>query len=181
MILKLSNYSNKHSVRNKLARFLWSVTWFCLAKPTPRWAFNSWRCFLLRIFGAKVGKGCKIQGGAEIWCPTNLELGDFCWLDTQTKIYSVDKIVIGDNCVVSAGAFLCTASHNIKSKSFDLVTKPIAIKSGSWIASNAIVLPGVTIGEDAVVAAGAVVVKDVNPRTVVGGNPAKCIKERIFG
>ena len=164
-----------------MLRLLWNVTWACLAKPTPRWAFNSWRCFLLRVFGAKIGKGCKIQGGVEIWYPPNLELGDSCWLDSRTKIYTVDKIMIGDNCVVSAGAFLCTASHDINSKTFDLVTKPIAIKSGSWIASNAIVLPGVTIGEDAVVAAGAVVVKDVNPRTVVGGNPAKCIKERIFG
>ena len=176
--MKLSNYNNKHSVLNKLVRLLWAVTWSCLAKPTPRWAFNSWRCFLLRVFGATVGKGCKIQGGAEIWYPANLELGESCWIEAQTKIYSVDKIVIGDNCVVSAGAFLCTASHDINSKTFDLVTKPIAIKSGSWIASNAIVLPGVTIGEDAVVAAGAVVAKNVDPMTVVGGNPAKVINRR---
>jgi len=85
---------------------------------------------------------------------------------------------MGSNCVVSAGAFVCTATHDITSPIFELVTRPVVMGDGVWVAGNAIVLPGVTLGEGAVVAAGAVVTKDVDAWTVVGGNPAKVLKRR---
>ena len=130
------------------------------------------------MFGAKIGKHCRVYGGTRVWIPDNLIMGDDCWLDNDTRIYNVDKIALGSNCVVSAGAFLCTASHDISSASFELITKPIALKDGAWCSSNALILPGVTIGEGAVVGAGAVVVKDVEPWAVVAGNPARFVKKR---
>ena len=106
-------------------------------------------------------------------------LGDNSWLDNGAKIYCVDKITIGSNCVVSANAFLCTASHDINSLTFKLVTKQLLIDDGVWIASNAIVLPGgAKIGEGAVVAAGSVVTRDMAPWVIVAGNPAKEIGKR---
>ena len=75
---------------------------------------------------------------------------------------------------------MLTGSHSLTSPTFDLITKPITIKDNVWVATGAIVLPGVTIGEGAVVAAGSVVTKDVEPWTVVGGNPAKFIKKRVL-
>jgi len=176
MKIDLAKYQNGHSTGDKVRRLLWGMVWACLARTTPRWCLNGWRCFLLRMFGAKIGKGCRIQGGAEIWQPWKLTLGNNCWIDGGAKIYSVDSIAIGNNCVISAEAFICTASHDIRSPSFDLITKPITLGESCWIASRAIVLPGVNIGEGAVVAAGAVVVKDVPPSTVVGGNPARELK-----
>lgn len=119
-----------------------------------------------------------MQGGAEIWQPWKLTLGDNCWIDGGAKIYSVDAITLGSNCVVSAGAFLCTASHDVTSPVFELCTAPIVLEDGVWVASNSIVLPGVSVGEGAVVAAGAVVTKDVQDWTIVGGNPAKVIGSR---
>lgn len=89
-------------------------------------------------------------------------------------------VIIGDNSVVSQGAFLCTAGHDITDSKHTLITAPIIIGDTAWVAADAFVNMGVTIGEGAVVGARAAVFKDVNPWTVVGGNPARFIKERKF-
>lgn len=176
--IDLSLYRNIHTRESKAVRLLWEICWLLLFRPTPRWCLNGWRCFLLRLFGTKMGSGCRINSGVKIWFPSNLAVGNHCWLDNDAKIYSVDKIELGDNCIVSSGAFLCTASHDIGSKTFDLTTKPIKVGDCAWVASNAIVLPGVEIGDGAVVAAGAVVTKNIAPWTIVGGNPAVEIGKR---
>lgn len=178
MNIELGQYKNSHSSGNKIVRLLWICVWACFAKCTPRWCLNRWRCFLLRLFGARVGKMCRINGGAEIWFPKNLVVGDNCWIDNNTKIYNVERITLGDNCVVSSGSFLCTASHDVSSPNFELTTSPISIANCVWVASNAIVLPGVSVGEGAVIGAGAVVTRDVAPWTIVGGNPAREISKR---
>ena len=100
------------------------------------------------------------------------------WIDNGAKIYCVDKITIGANCVIGVNTFLCTASHDIGRASFELITKSITIGDSSWIASDAIILSGVAIGDGTVVAAGSVVIKDVDPWVAVAGNPAKEIARR---
>ena len=176
--VNLAKYKNRHSFQNKKARAVWEVVWMLLFRPTPRWCLNGWRRFLLWAFGAIVGKGVRIQGGAKIWQPWRIRIGDNSWIDSSVSLYSVDDIKIGSNVVISEGAFICTASHDIGSDTFELVTKPIEIGDSAWVCSRAIILPGVKIGEGAVIAAGAVVSRDVAPWTVVAGNPAKFIKNR---
>ena len=176
--LDLKNYKNRHSLKSKIGRAVWTVVWTLFFKPTPRWCLNGWRRFLLRLFGAKVGKGVRIQGGVKIWVPWKLIICEYSCLDGGVSLYSVDAITIGDNAVISNGAFICTASHDISSKTFELITKPIIIENSVWICSAAMLMPGVKISEGAIIAAGAVVVKDVAPWTVVGGNPAKVVKKR---
>ena len=176
MTIDLSRYSNKNP--NKLKRFAWEVVWAVLFRTTPRWCLNGWRRLLLWAFGALVGKGVRIQGGAKVWQPWRFKIGDNSWIDSGVLLYSVDDIKIGSNVVVSEGAFICTASHDIASEAFELVTKPVEIGDAAWVGARAIVLPGAKIGEGAVVAAGAVVTKDVEPWTVVAGNPAKFVKRR---
>ena len=107
-------------------------------------------------------------------------MGSQVWIDRDVNLYNVDRITIGDNAIVSDGAYICTASHDISKGDFPLTTAPINIGAGAWVAAHACVMPGVTIGEGAVVAAGAVVTKDVPPWTVVGGNPARPIKKRVI-
>ena len=107
-------------------------------------------------------------------------MGAYACLSADVDCYTVAPIVLGDNATISQGVKLCTASHNITSKIMELTTAPITIRSNAWVAGWSIVLPGVTIGDGAVVAAGAVVTKDVEPWTVVGGNPAKFIKKRVL-
>lgn len=178
MGVELGRYKNRHGCGNKLRRFVWEVVWVVLFRSTPRWCLNGWRCFLLRAFGAKIGRGVRIQGGAKVWQPWKLTVGDYSWIDGGVSLYSVDDIRIGANTVVSEGAFICTASHDIASQVFELVTKPVEIGDSAWVCARAIVLPGVKVGEGAVVAAGAVVTKDVEAWTVAAGNPAKVVGER---
>ncbi len=176
MQVDLSRYSNQNT--HKFKRLLWEFVWAVLFRPTPRWCLNGWRCFLLRLFGAKIGSGVRIQGTTKVWQPWKLNIGENSWVDGGVSLYSVDEIQIGSNAVVSELAFICTASHDIHSHSFELMTKPIVIQDCAWICSRASVLMGVTIGTGSVVAAGAVVTKNTEPWTVVGGNPARVIGKR---
>lgn len=136
------------------------------------------RNWLLRKFGAKIGKGGIIYRSVRIFEPWNLEIDDYTVVGPRVRIYNKGHVTIGKEVVISQGAYLCTAGHDIASRVQKLTTKSIVIGDAAWIAMNALVLPGVKVGEGAVIGAGSVVTKDVAPWTVVGGNPAKFIKKR---
>ena len=176
MHIDLSKYTNKNT--HKIKRFLWEIVWTLLFRPTPRWCLNYWRCSLLRLFGAKIGRCVRIQGSTKIWQPWKLIIDDNSWIDGGVSLYSVNDIIIGKNVVISESAFICTASHDIHSPVFELVSKPIFIQDYAWICAKSTVLMGVTIGVGSVVAACAVATKNTEPWTVVGGNPAKEIGKR---
>lgn len=178
--LDLKNYTNRHSLKSKVVRVLWNIVWMAFFRITPGRIvlFNKWRAFLLRCFGARIGKNTAIFPSVKIWLPWNLEIGDFVALSSGVHCYAIDKISIGNNTTISCDVFLDCASHDISSPIMELTYAPITIGANCWIAANSIVLPGRSIGDGAVVAAGAVVTKDVEPWTVVGGNPAKFIKKR---
>ncbi|MDA3924610.1 MAG: putative colanic acid biosynthesis acetyltransferase [Kiritimatiellae bacterium] len=180
MKLNLQNYQNRHPLKTRIARLLWNGVWIFLFRPTPRGFCYGWRIFLLRLFGAKIGKGCHVLPSAKIWQPSNLAMGDYSCLSENVDCYAVDKINIGEQVVVSQGAFLCCASHDISSPIMELTYKPIVICDNVWVAAGAFVGPGVTIGEGAVVGACSVVVKSVAPWSVVVGNPARFIKKRAI-
>ena len=136
------------------------------------------RLLLLRLFGAKLRKP-EIARTVKIFAPWNLVMSNGC-IGPRVELYNKEKIELGTGVVLSQDSYLCTASHDISDDRMKLVLKPISIGDNVWVSSHAIILPGITIGEGAVVAAGAVVTKDVEPFTVVGGNPAKFIKRRIL-
>ncbi|MCB9721656.1 MAG: putative colanic acid biosynthesis acetyltransferase [Candidatus Omnitrophica bacterium] len=176
--LNLKHYQNRHSRKSKVLRVIWNLAWLLLFRPTPRGILCGWRRFLLRCFGARIGKGASILPSCRIWLPENLSMGEYSCLSEKVDCYCVDKITLGNQAIVSQGTFLCTASHDIESPTMALTHKPIKIASQAWVAARAFVGPGVTVGEGAVVGACAVVTKDVAPWTVVAGNPAKRIGDR---
>ena len=135
------------------------------------------RLYLYRRIGMKVGKGCVIRRGVYLGSPNELEVGEGSFVG-RASLYCTGGVKIGRNVNVSDGVVIITAKHDVNSPSFEANYEPITIGDWAWIATNAIVLAGVTIGEGAVVAAGAVVTKDVPAYSVVGGNPAKVIGER---
>lgn len=174
----IGSYHDSLTLGNKIARFFWRIGWLLLFRPFHGPLFRYWRSAVLRMWGAKIGRKCAISAKADIWAPWNLELGDYVAIANDVEIYNVSKITMGNHITVSQESYLCTASHDISRLLKPLVHKPIVIGDFSWVCSRSMVLPGVTIGDGAVVAAGAVVTKDVEPWTVVGGNPARFIKKR---
>lgn len=165
------------SIGNKLARTMWQIVWLLLYRPTPR-VFHAWRCLLLRLFGAKLGKSVHPYPSARIWAPWNLEMGDQACLGEYVDCYSVAKIRIGAHSTISQYSFLCSASHDYTTASMPLVAAPITIGDHVWIMADVFVAPGVTIGNGAVIAARSSVFTDVPPWTVARGNPAMAFKER---
>ena len=180
MKLRLDKYQNKHSLRSKVARLIWNVVWRAFGFIMPHKGLGFLQRFLLRVFGGTIGKRSRIFGSSKIWQPWKIKIGNYSIISARVNCYSVDSITMGDHVVISEGAFLCTASHDINSATMELVHKPITIESQVWIAAKAFIGPGVKIGEGAVVGAYAVVTKDVEPWTVVAGNPAKVVKKRVL-
>ncbi|MDO3675754.1 WcaF family extracellular polysaccharide biosynthesis acetyltransferase [Paenibacillus ehimensis] len=138
-----------------------------------------WRRFLLRLFGAKIGRGVQVRATAKFTYPWKVTIGDYSWIGDNVEFYSLDRIEVGEHCVVSQHCYLCTGSHDMTDEAFGLVTRPIVIRDGAWIASDVFVYPGVTVGVMGVVAARSTVVKDVPANQVFAGTPAKFVKERF--
>ena len=173
-------YKNRLSLKNKLGRLLWNTTYLFLFRPCSLPFFNHWRILLLTIFGAKIGNGCKIDSTVKIWAPWNLTVGHCTALGPQVECYNPGKIIIGNQITISQRSHLCTASHDYTLNTKPLITKPITIENQSWVATDAFIGMGITIGEGAIVGARAVVTKNVSPWTIVAGNPAKHIKNRFL-
>lgn len=175
----LSHSPSPHSFWNKLARLVWRAVWRTLYRPSPR-PFHGWRRALLRLFGAKIGRGAHPYPSADIWAPWNLEMGDHSCLSENVDCYSVNRIRLGPHATVSQYSFLCTASHDYTTPSMPLISSPIAIEKGAWVAADVFVGPGVTVGEGSVVGARSTVMRDVMPWVVVCGNPARVIRSRTL-
>ena len=180
MTIDLSKYRNALSRKHQIIRMLWAMIWGLFARPLPRSIGSGWKRFLLRLFGAKIDSTAVVYSSAKVYYPANLIMERYACLTSDVDCYNVDIIRIGANTTVSQGAYLCTASHDITNPLNPLITAPIIIEDQAWIAADAFVSMGVTIGQGAVVGARAAVFKDVEPWTVVGGNPAKFIKKRIL-
>ena len=144
------------------------AVFFETAWPWP----STLRVALLRAFGAVVGEDVVIRERVNISFPWRLRIGSHVWLGEEVMILSLATVTIESHVCISQRAFLCTGSHRFRSANFDLVTKPITIRTGSWIAAQAFVAPGAEVGPGSMVAAGSVVLASVPPNTVVWGNPA---------
>ena len=179
-MIDLSKYKNTLGRKHQLIRIIWSVVWFVFTWPFPKSTGSRWKRFLLRLFGAKIHKTAVIYSTAKIYYPPNLEMRNYSCLASDVDCYNVAPIIIGSNTIISQKAYLCTASHDISDPLNSLIVAPIIIEDQAWIATGAYIGMGVTVGQGAVVGARAAVFKDVEPWTVVGGNPAKFIKKRII-
>ena len=168
------------SWRNRLGRAAWAGVWLLLYRPSPK-PLHVWRRWLLRLFGARVGRGAHPYPSAKIWAPWNLDMGAHSCLADHVDCYCVDAVTLGTGATVSQYSYLCTASHDYEEPSIPLITAPITIGARAWVTAEVYVGPGVTIGEGAVIGARSSVFKDVAPWMVVAGNPAREIKQRRLG
>ena len=144
----------------------------------PLSVFNSPKRILLRLFGAKIGKGVIIKHRVNIKYPWKLEIGDNVWIGEGVWIENHVKVSISSNCCVSQNAMLITGNHNYKKSTFDLIVEEIQLGEGVWIGANSIVCPGVIAGSHAVLAAASVATHNLGAYTIYQGNPAVAIRKR---
>ncbi|MBK1857035.1 putative colanic acid biosynthesis acetyltransferase [Cerasicoccus arenae] len=129
--------------------------------------------------GAEIGEKVVIYPQAEIFFPWNLKVGDHSIISWDVKVYNLGPIEIGSHTLVSQGVQLCAGTHEFRKPNLPLITPPIAVGSGVWICAGAFIGPGVTIANNAVVGARAIVIKDITePGVIVAGNPARVIGKR---
>jgi putative colanic acid biosynthesis acetyltransferase WcaF len=179
MNVDLSSYQNKEyrPGGSSLKRIFWYLTnilWF-----KSSWIHSSpWKRFLLRLYGARIGKGVVIKPNVNIKYPWRLSIGDYAWIGEGAWIDNLGDVSIGANVCVSQGAMLLCGNHDYKKTTFDLIVGDIILEEGSWIGAKSLVGPGVTVRSHAVLAAGSVTSKDLEAFTIYQGNPAKAVRDR---
>lgn len=171
-------YLDGISGKDKARRAFWRVIWTLFFVTTPVPIFGKWRVFLLRLFGARIGVGCRIEPTCRIWAPWNLTMGNYSCLGPGVDCYNVTALSMADYVTVSQRSFLCCASHDISQLKLPLTFAPIKLERYSWVAAEAYVGPGVIIKEGAVLGARGVATSDLEAWTVNVGVPAHCIKTR---
>lgn len=165
------NHSIYHPGKNAIVRGLWYFT-NAFIFNNAWWPYYGLKRALLRCFGAKIGRGVVIKPSVNIKYPWHLSIGDYSWIGENVWIDNLDDITIGANCCISQGALLLCGNHDYTKETFDLKTASIQIKDGAWIGAKAIVCPGVTIEEDAVLTVNSVASKNISAHSIWQGNPA---------
>ena len=176
--IKGCRQATPYSKQEYLLRIIWTL-FLPLFRFSPRPWFK-WRNYLLSLFGAKIGKGVHIYSSAYIYIPWMLDIRDDSSIGEWALIYNLGKITIGERVTISHGAHLCSGTHSYQDKKLPLVRNSILINAEAWICTQAFVGPGVNIGQGSVIGARSVICKDVRPWSVMAGNPAVFIKDRIM-
>ena len=168
--------ATKWSPGELAGRALWECLGFAFAwSPRQLWA---WRNLMLRAFGARIGRRVHIHPSVRIAVPWNLAVGDNSAVGDRAVLYSLGPIRLGADVTVSQHAHLCAGTHDHRRAALPLVKAEIRVGDGVWICADAFVGPNVSVGDHAIVAARAVAVRDVEPWTIVAGNPARPVGPR---
>ncbi|MDH4460400.1 MAG: putative colanic acid biosynthesis acetyltransferase [Flectobacillus sp.] len=176
---ELDNFMLPHNFRGKPAWYvqLWWIVQKLFFNASPQFTY-AWRRFLLRAFGAKIGKNVIVRPSVHIQFPWKVSIGDHSWIGDDVVLYSLGEIEIGKNVVVSQKSYLCTGSHDYRQEDFPIYAQKITLEDECWLATDVFVAPGITIGKGCVIGARSSVYKDMPAGMLCMGNPAKAIKPR---
>lgn len=190
----MQNESNEHVTYQDLGLFsvprgfrgrsavtvqLWWIVQATLFAWSPQFLYG-WRAFLLRIFGAKIGKNVLVRPTAKITYPWKLSVGDYSWIGDETVIYNLADITIGAHVALAHRVYLCTGMHDISSPAFDIYALPVVLENEVWLPNDVFVAPGVTIGRGTVIGARSSVFSDMPPGMICRGNPCVPVKPRVM-
>lgn len=165
------------TTQEKFKRLLWNLVQATLFRFSPRRA-DSWRAWLLRRFGARIGRVELLRSTVRIEVPWNLDIGDDVQLGDRVYLYSLGPITIGPRTIISQFTHICAGTHDFERLDFPLVRIPVRIGHDCWVATDTYIAPGVTIGDGTVVGARANVVRDLPQWSVCVGSPARAVKPR---
>jgi putative colanic acid biosynthesis acetyltransferase WcaF len=165
------------SSRDRLRRLRWNICWAILYKTSPR-PLHSWRSFLLRLFGAKMGPNCHFYPKSKVWAPWNLICADQVTAGDGVEIYNPAPITLGSHAILSQETYLCGATHDYDDPAFPLIAYAMDIGAYAWVCARASVAPGVNVGEGAVLGLGSVATRTLEAWTVYAGVPAVKVKDR---
>jgi putative colanic acid biosynthesis acetyltransferase WcaF len=181
MRVHLSTYSSAGFDRGAswLKEALWLLVSLVLFRLCP-FAFSPLKCTVLRAFGARIGRNVTVKPQVKITFPWKLTIGDHVWLGEECWLLNLERITIGSNVCISQRAFLCTGNHNYQLPAFNLITQPVTVEDGAWIGAGAWVGPGVIVGDHAVLSAGSVATKNLEPSGIYQGNSAVLRKPRVI-
>jgi putative colanic acid biosynthesis acetyltransferase WcaF len=156
---------------------IWWIVQDTLFRLSPQ-VFYGWRNFLLRLFGARIGKKVQIRSTTRVTYPWKLTIGDYVWVGDDCVFYNLGEIVLGSHVAVAHDVYFCTGLHDYTKLDFPIGQKPIRIEDETWIPNDVFIGPGVTIGKGAIVGARSTVLNDLPPGMICYGSPAKPIKPR---
>lgn len=165
------------SFRNRLRRLVWNICWILFYRMSPR-LLHSWRSFLLRSFGATMGRGCHFYPSSKVWAPWNLLCADQVTAADGVEIYNPAQVTFESHVILSQGAFVCGATHDYDDADFPLVAYSMHFGSYAWVCARASVAPGVNMGAGAVLGLGSVATRDLDAWTIYAGTPAVKVKDR---
>lgn len=178
--MQLANYDNKwYNPGSKIKIAIWSICRAFFFSHSLAF-FSGWKCFLLRIFGARIGKGVVIKPSVNIKYPWFLHIGNDVWIGENVWIDNLGLVTIGSNVCISQGALLLTGNHNYAKQTFDLLIGSITLEDGVWIGAKSVVCGGVTCKSHAVLSVSSVATKDLDKFGIYRGNPAEKIKIRMI-
>jgi putative colanic acid biosynthesis acetyltransferase WcaF len=138
---------------------------------------NIIRLFLLKLAGVQLELNCRVKSRLVFWLPWNIWIGENTWIGEGVHLVAMERITIGANVCISQEAMLCAGSHDFNSSSFDYKNKPIIVEDGAWIGARALILPGVRIGKNSVIAAGEIVRTNIEPNTIRMNGKSTLIRE----
>jgi acetyltransferase-like isoleucine patch superfamily enzyme len=140
--------------------------------------FHHLRRWAYRFTGMKIGRGSSLHMRIRIYDPRHIQIGTDTIIGERVVLDGRAQLIIGDHVDIATGAMLFNSEHDVHSPDFHPIEEPLIVHDYVFIGPNAVIMPGVEIGEGAVVGAGAIVTKSVEPYTIVGGVPARVIGER---
>lgn len=179
IVQDLSSFRTPPNFRGRSAAIVqvWWLVQSTLFACSPQFMYR-WRNWLLRLFGAQIGKRVLIRPSVRITYPWKLTVGDFSWVGDHAELYTLGPIRIGRNAVVSQYCYLCTGSHDMTAQSFDIFAEAITVEDEAWVAAGVFVHPGVTIGKGSVVGARSIVRSSTAPYGLYAGEPLKLLRDR---
>jgi putative colanic acid biosynthesis acetyltransferase WcaF len=180
MYQDLSQFSVPAGFRGRSKWFVqcWWIAQALLFKPSPQFAYG-FRAWLLRRFGANVGRNTVIRPTVTITYPWKVSIGDYAWIGDHAVLYSLGEIRVGEHAVVSQGCYLCAGDHDATLENFPIRARDIRVADQAWVASDVFVGPGVTIGRGAIVGARSSVFADMPEGMVCFGHPCQPVRRRV--